>query len=162
VAGAAALSALMIRARFDPLPPQHPAPRQGPSAFRRAITDRSLVPVNVVPVMVILGHFAAFAYITVIIDHYVHLTGPATSSLRLAHEAAGLVGLTLIGRQVDSHPQATALIVTGGIAACMLVLLVVGSSASSVAGAAVVVRRSAAFSGPRPTRAPSPQCPKRS
>jgi predicted MFS family arabinose efflux permease len=139
VAGVAALSAVAIRATIDPLPPQHWAPRQGPSAVRRAVTDRALAPVNLVTLIVVLGHFAAFSYITVIIADYVHLTGSATSSLLLAYGTAGLFGLTLIGRQVDRHPQATALIVTGGVAACMLVLLIVGSGSSSVAGAAVVL-----------------------
>lgn len=139
VAGVAALSAVAIRVTIDPLPPEHSTPQQGPSAVRSAITNRSLAPVNVVTMIVVLGHFAAFTYITVIIADYVHLTGSATSSLLLAHGAAGLFGLLLIGRQVDRHPQATALIVTGGVAACMLVLLVVGSSSSFIAGAAVVL-----------------------
>ena len=139
VACAAALSAMVIRATIDPLSQEHSTPRQGPSAVRRAVTDRSLAPVNLVTMIVVLGHFTAFTYITVIIADYVHLTGPATSSLLLAYGAAGLFGLMLIGRQVDSHPQATALIVTGGGATCMLVLLVVGSSSSSIAGAAVVL-----------------------
>jgi predicted MFS family arabinose efflux permease len=89
--------------------------------------------------IVVLGQFAAFTYITDVIADCVHLTGPATSSLLFAYGAAGLFGLVLIGRRVDSHPQGTALMVTGGIAACMLVLLTVGSSASSIAGAAVVL-----------------------
>jgi predicted MFS family arabinose efflux permease len=139
VAGVAALSAVAIRATIDPLQAEHGVPQQGPSAVRRVVTDRSLLPVNLVTMLVVLGHFAAFTYITVIIADYVHLNGPATSSLLLAYGAAGLLGLMLIGRQVDSHPQATALIVAGGVAACMLVLLVVGSSSSSIAGAAVVL-----------------------
>jgi predicted MFS family arabinose efflux permease len=139
VAGVAALSAVAIRAMIDPLPPEHSTPRQGPSAVRRAITDRSLAPVNLVTVIVVLGQFAAFSYITVIIADYVHLTGPATSSLLFAYGAAGLLGLILIGRRVDSQPQATALIVTGGLAVCMFVLLILGSQSSSVAGAAVVL-----------------------
>jgi predicted MFS family arabinose efflux permease len=139
VAGVAALSAVVIRATIDPLRPEHSTPQQGPSAVRCAVTNRSLAPVNLVTVIVVLGHFAAFTYITAIIADYVHLTGPATSSLLLAHGAAGLFGLMLIGRQVDRHPQATALIVTGGVAACMLVLLIVGPSSSSIAGAAVVL-----------------------
>jgi predicted MFS family arabinose efflux permease len=139
VAGVAALSAVAIRATIDPLPAEQGAPQQGPSAVRHVITDRALLPVNVITILVVLGHFAAFTYITVIIADYVDLDGPATSSLLLAYGAAGLFGLMLIGRQVDSHPQATALIVTGGLAACMLLLLVVGPSSSSIAGAAVVL-----------------------
>jgi predicted MFS family arabinose efflux permease len=134
LAGVAALSALVIRATIDPLPPESSSPAQA-----TATSGRSLVPVNVVTMIVVLGHFAAFTYITEVITDYVHLTGPATSSLLLAYGAAGLVGLMLIGRQVDRHPQATALIVTGGIAACMLVLLILGPSSSPVAGAAVVL-----------------------
>jgi predicted MFS family arabinose efflux permease len=139
MACAAALSAVVIRATIDPLPPEHATPQQGPPAIRRTVTDRSLAPVNLATVIVVLGHFAAFTYITVIIADYVHLTGTATSSLLLAHGAAGLVGLVLIGRLVDRHPQATALIVTAGVTACMLVLLIVGSSSGSVAGAGVVL-----------------------
>jgi predicted MFS family arabinose efflux permease len=139
IAGAAALSAVVIRATIDPLPPERAAPQQGPAAVRRAVTDRSLAPVNLATLIVVLGHFAAFTYVTVIVADYVHLTGAATSSLLLAHGAAGLVGLVLIGRLVDRRPQATALIVTAGLTACMLVLLIVGPSSGPVAGAAVVL-----------------------
>jgi predicted MFS family arabinose efflux permease len=90
-------------------------------------------------VIVVLGHFTAFTYITVIIADYVHLTGPATSSLLLAHGAAGLLGLVVVGRRVDGRPQATALTVTGGLAACMLVLFVVGSNSGAIAATAVVL-----------------------
>jgi predicted MFS family arabinose efflux permease len=138
MAGAAALSAVVIRATVDPLPEEQPALQRGPS-IRRTVTDRSLTPVNLATLVVVLGHFAAFTYITVIIADYVHLTGAATSGLLLAHGAAGLVGLVLIGRLVDRHPQATALVVTAGATACMLVLLVLGTAPGPVAGAAVVL-----------------------
>jgi predicted MFS family arabinose efflux permease len=139
MAGAAALSAVVIRATIDPLPEEQAAPQQEPPSIRRTVTDRSLAPVNLATLIVVLGHFAVFTYITVIIADYVHLTGAATSGLLLAHGAAGLVGLVLIGRLVDRHPQATALIVTAGATACMLVLLVVGTASGPVAGAAVVL-----------------------
>jgi predicted MFS family arabinose efflux permease len=85
----------------------------------------------------VTGHFAVFTYITVVIADYARLTGAGTSALLLAHGAAGLLGLVLFGRFVDSRPRATALAVTGGLAACMVVLLAVGSG--PVAGAAVVL-----------------------
>jgi predicted MFS family arabinose efflux permease len=136
---AAALAAVVIRLTIGPVPPEQAAPQHGPPSVRRVVTDRSLAPVNLATLIAVLGHFAAFTYITVIIADHVHLTGPATSSLLLAHGAAGLVGLVLIGRLVDRHPQATALIVTAGAAACMLVLLLAGSGSGPVAGAAVVL-----------------------
>ncbi len=138
-AGAAALCAVVIRATVERQPPEHSTPRQGVAAVRREVTDRSLLPVNLATLAVVLGHFATFTYITVIIADYVHVTGAGTSGLLLAHGAAGLIGLVLIGRQVDRRPQGTGLIVAGGIAACMLLLLVVGSGSASVAGAAVVL-----------------------
>jgi predicted MFS family arabinose efflux permease len=137
VAGAAALSAVAIRATVDPMPPDRAAPHRSP--VRRALTDRPLAAVNLTTLIVVLGHLTAFTYITVIIADYVHLTGPATSALLLAHGVAGLLGLVLIGREVDRRPLGTALIVTGGFAACMLVLLVAGPGSSAVAGAAVVL-----------------------
>jgi predicted MFS family arabinose efflux permease len=88
---------------------------------------------------VVLGHLTAFTYVTVIIAEYVGLTGRGTSGLLLAHGVAGLLGLVLIGREVDRRPRGTALIVTGGFAACMLVLLVAGPGSGAVAGAAVVL-----------------------
>lgn len=139
VAAAAALSAVAIRATIGPLPPEGPAPRQGSSAIRQVVTDRSLAMVNVATVIVVLGHFTAFTYITAIIADYVNVTGPATSVLLFAHGTAGLLGLVLVGRRVDRHPRATALIVTGGVGACMLVLLVVGPTSGVLAGAAVVL-----------------------
>lgn len=137
MAGGAALSAVVIRATIDRMPPERSTPGQGLSAVRGAVTDRSLAPVNLVTLVVVLGHFAAFTYVTVIITDYVHLAGAASSGLLLAYGAAGLLGLLLIGRRVDGRPQSTALLVTGGLAVCMLVLLVSGSGV--VAGAAVVL-----------------------
>ncbi|MCE6997987.1 MFS transporter [Saccharothrix sp. S26] len=137
VAGVAALAATAIRVTVDPMPGEPSTPR--PSAVRRAVTDRSLVPVNLVTVLAVTGHFAVFTYITVVIASHVHLTGTGTSALLLAHGAAGLVGLVLIGRWVDGRPRATGLTVTAGLAACMLVLLVVGTGSGAVAGAAVVL-----------------------
>jgi predicted MFS family arabinose efflux permease len=137
VAGAAALSAVAIVATVDPMPPDRAAPHRSP--VRRALTDRPLAAVNLTTLIVVLGHLTAFTYITVIIADYVQVTGPATSGLLLAHGVAGLLGLVLIGREVDRSPRGTALIVTGGFAACMLVLLVAGPGSSVVAGAAVVL-----------------------
>ncbi|QPP09121.1 MFS transporter [Streptomyces bathyalis] len=139
VAGTAAICAVAIRLTIGPLPSEQASSRRGPSEIRRVVTDRSLAPVNLVTLILVTGHFAAFTYITVIVADYVHFTGPATSSLLLAHGAAGLLGLVLFGRQVDSRPQGTALVVTGGLAACMLALLVLGPNSASVAGVAVVL-----------------------
>jgi predicted MFS family arabinose efflux permease len=139
MAVAAALSVAVVRATVGPMPAERSAPQRGPAAIRGAVTDRSLAPINLVTLVVVLGHFTAFTYITVIIADYVHLTGPATSGLLLAHGAAGLVGLVLIGRQVDRHPRATALVVTGGVTACTVGLLLIGPASGAVAGAAVVV-----------------------
>jgi predicted MFS family arabinose efflux permease len=149
VACAAALVVVAIRATIGPMPAE-PAGAQrrsgegrpgerGLSAIRAAATDRSLGAVNLVTLLLVLGHFAAFTYVTVIIADYVHLTGPATSTLLLAHGAAGLVGLLLIGRSVDRYPRATALVVTAGLAACMLALLALGPGAAVAAGALIVL-----------------------
>ncbi|GAA4666463.1 MFS transporter [Amycolatopsis dongchuanensis] len=138
VAGIATLSALAIRVSVSPLPPEHGTARHDVAAVRHALTDRALAPVNLATVLVVLGHFAAFTYITVLIGDYVHLSGSALSGLLFAHGAAGLVGLLLIGRYADSHPRATALVVTGGLAACMLVLLLAGRGSALTAAAAIV------------------------
>ncbi|GHF41086.1 putative MFS family arabinose efflux permease [Amycolatopsis bartoniae] len=135
VAGAAALSAVVIRATVRPLPPEHSAR----PVIRRAVTARALAPVNLVTLVVVLGHFAAYTYVTVIIADYVHVTGSATSGLLLGYGAAGLLGLVLIGRRVDHRPRATALFVTGGAAACLLVLSTAGALSTMVAGIAVVL-----------------------
>lgn len=137
MAGVAALAAVAIRVTIDPMPGERATPRRGPSAVRRAVTDRSLLPVNLVTVVVVTGHFAVFTYITVVIADHVHLTGAGMSALLLAHGAAGLLGLVVFGRFVDSRPRATALAVTGGLAACMVVLQAFGSG--PVVGAAVVL-----------------------
>ena len=139
MAGVAALAAVAIRVTVDPMPGERSTPGRGLAAIRRAVTDRSLVPVNLVTVLAVTGHFAVFTYITVVIAEYAHLDGPGTSALLLAHGAAGLLGLVVIGRHVDGRPRATALTVTAGLAACMVVLLVAGSGSAVVAGAAVVL-----------------------
>lgn len=135
VAGVAALAAALIRVTVDPMPARRSTAPM--SEVRQVVTDRSLVLVNLATVVVVTGHFAAFTYITAIIADHVGLTGSATSGLLLAHGAAGLLGLVLIGRHVDRRPRSTALVVTAGLAACMVVLLVSGSP--FLAGAAVVL-----------------------
>jgi predicted MFS family arabinose efflux permease len=159
IAGVAALAAVAIRLTLDPMPPEQEMPprhdphqpardahlpgrdagQTGRSAIRRVVANRALLPVNIVTLVLVLGHFTAYTYITVIIANYVHLTGSATSTLLLAYGAAGLVGLIAIGRSVDARPRGTALLVTGGITACFAVLLVFGSVSGWVAGAAVVL-----------------------
>ncbi|MEV6642554.1 MFS transporter [Amycolatopsis sp. NPDC051371] len=136
VAVVAALTALVIRLTVGPMPAGEPADRG-----RLVIADRSLLPVHLTTLLVVTGHFAAFTYITAIIARYVHLTGSSTSLLLFAHGTVGLVGLVLIGRHIDRHPRATALVTTGGLAACMLALLVLPGPVA--AGAAIV-----AWAGP--------------
>ncbi|MFJ7219597.1 MFS transporter [Amycolatopsis sp. NPDC098790] len=135
VAAVAAVTALVIRVTVVPMPAVAPA-----SGSRIAV-DRAQFPVNVTTLLVVTGHFAAFTYITAIIARYVHLTGPSTSALLFAHGLAGLLGLVLIGRHIDHHPRATALVTTAGLAVCMLALLV--SPGPVVAGTAIV-----AWAGP--------------
>ncbi|MFJ6672026.1 MFS transporter [Actinosynnema sp. NPDC091369] len=139
MAGVAAVAAVAIRLTVDPVPGERSPAARGPTAIRHALTDRALLPVNLVTVLAVTGHFAVFTYITVIIADYAHLAGPGTSSLLLAYGAAGMLGLVLIGRHVDGRPRGTALTVTAGLAACMLVLLVLGPGSGVVAGAAVVL-----------------------
>ncbi|SEF25168.1 Predicted arabinose efflux permease, MFS family [Amycolatopsis pretoriensis] len=135
VAAVAAVTALVIRVTVAPMPALAPA-----SGSRIAV-DRAQFPVNVTTLLVVTGHFAAFTYITAIIARYVHLTGPSTSLLLFAHGLAGLLGLVLIGRHIDHHPRATALVTTAGLAVCMLGLLV--SPGPVVSGTAIV-----AWAGP--------------
>jgi predicted MFS family arabinose efflux permease len=135
VAAVAAVTALVIRVTVGPMPAS--APSSGP----RIVADRALFPVNVTTLLVVTGHFAAFTYVTALIRRYVHLTGPSTSALLFAYGTVGMLGLVLIGRHIDHHPRATALVTTAGLAACMLALLV--SPGPIVAGAAIV-----AWAGP--------------
>ncbi|VVJ21326.1 Uncharacterized MFS-type transporter [Amycolatopsis camponoti] len=135
VAAVAAVTTLVIRVTVGPMPAVAPA-----SGSRIAV-DRTQFPVDVTTLLVVTGHFAAFTYITAIIARYVHLTGPETSALFFAHGLAGLAGLVLIGRHIDHHPRATALVTTAGLAVCMLTLLV--SPGPVVAGTAIV-----AWAGP--------------
>ena len=139
IAGVAALAALAVRVTLDPMPPEHTSRQPGRSAIGRVVTNRALLPVNLVTLVLVLGHFTAYTYITVIIANYVHITGSATSTLLLAYGAAGLAGLVAIGRTVDAHPRGTALLVTGGIGACFLTLLVAGPVSAWLAGGVIVL-----------------------
>ncbi|MGV9676711.1 MFS transporter [Nocardia sp. NPDC003482] len=143
VAVAAALAALLIRVTIDPMPVETP-PAPGGFAGRRAgigrvLADPVLRGANAATLVVVTGHFVAFSYITVLIAHYLRLTGSATSGVLLAHGAAGLLGLVAIGRRVDSAPRATALTVTAGLTACMLVVLFLGPSSTLAAAIALVL-----------------------
>jgi predicted MFS family arabinose efflux permease len=139
VAVLAALTGIAIRATIQPMPPEQSTAGPGLTAVREIVTDRRLVSINLATLVVVVSHFAVFTYITVVIADYVHLTGAATSILLLAHGTAGLAGLLVIGHWGDSRPQATSLLVTGGLAACMLTLLTLGQTSSAIAGTAVVL-----------------------
>jgi predicted MFS family arabinose efflux permease len=139
VGAVALLLVLVIRATVGPMPAGESTRRPGPGAIRRLAADRALLPVNAVTLILVIGHFTAFTYITAIIARSVHLTGTATSALLLVNGAAGLIGLVLVGRFADTRPRATALAVTGGLAACLLLLLAAGTSEPGLAGTAVVL-----------------------
>jgi predicted MFS family arabinose efflux permease len=139
VAAAAALAALVIRGTVGPIAPP---PRTGAHWGRIAAgvaANRALLPVNLTTLVLVLGHFTVFTYITAVLTGYVHVSGSGVSAVLFAHGAVGLVSLVLVGRSVDAHPRSTVLVATAGLAACLLVLLLLGPSSPVVAGTAAVL-----------------------
>ena len=139
VAAAAALSAAAVLAATGRLPAAPGAGRPDVAAVRSAVTDRSLLPVNLVTLTMVAGHFTAYTYVTVLVAEYAGIDGRGTSLLLLAHGAAGLLGLVLVGRVVDDRPRAAALAVTGGVAASMTLLAVAGPASHAAGGGLLVL-----------------------
>ncbi|GAA1786692.1 MFS transporter [Leucobacter iarius] len=105
------------------------APSEGPARF-----DRSAVPVGLLALaggLVLVGHFAAFTYVTALVVRLGGLGSGAVPAVLLLFGAAGAVGVALAGPLADRVPRA-ALVGTALGVAFGLLLLMLGSGRSAI------------------------------
>lgn len=110
LAVAGALSAVALRTLL-PAMAAEPGDRTATVAARLrtatdAIRSRAIASVCAVTVVLVIGHFAAYTYLTPLVRSNGGLDGFALSALLLGWGAAGLVGNVLGGRVVDRRPGA--------------------------------------------------------
>lgn len=134
-AGAVGLVVLLTQMYLLPkLPPEKAITfRQLPELLRVSKARLGIL----ATVLVFLGQFAAYTYITPFLSQVTHLTATTISSLLLAYGAAGFIG-NLIGGALVARSVRTSLIVTGitlGVAIGALPLL----GANAWAATALVV-----------------------
>jgi predicted MFS family arabinose efflux permease len=102
-----------------------------------AIRSRAIAPVCATTVVLVIGHFAAYTYLTPLVRSNGGLDGFALSALLFGWGAAGLLGNVLGGRLVDRRPGA---VMTGSlfmITAGLVMLTLVPGPAATVAAVLV-------------------------
>jgi predicted MFS family arabinose efflux permease len=93
----------------------------------------------VVTVIVVIGHFAAYTYITALVRRDAGLAGLGLSAVLFGYGAAGIAGIVLTGRITDRRPRRTNAACVGGIVLALALLATVahGSTVGTVAAVAV-------------------------
>ncbi|MEP7025389.1 MAG: MFS transporter [Actinomycetota bacterium] len=129
--GVAALaSAAAMRATMPPLPAADARQdlRSVPGLLRR----RPLLAVCAITAVIVVGHFAAYTYITELVRRDAGLTGFAMAAVLLGYGVAGIASIVAVGRIVDRRPRLAA-------AGCALGLTVALAALAFAAGGALVV-----------------------
>jgi predicted MFS family arabinose efflux permease len=125
---AGVLSVIAILAKLPALDGE--ADRVGAVRSLRAIPDvfgnRLLAVVCLTTVVLVIGNFTAYTYISLIVQRDSGLHGVALATVLLAYGAAGLAGNALMSPLAGGRPKAAMIIATGGVALA-LVMLTLGS-----------------------------------
>lgn len=104
--------------------------RDGAVAGAGAAARASLRPVLVVAALVglvLVGHFAAFTFVTRLVERPAASVPGGVSGLLLLFGVASAVGVAVVGRVGDRRPAATLVVTTALVAASMVALLAVGT-----------------------------------
>jgi predicted MFS family arabinose efflux permease len=143
LAAVAAVCAVTIRAVL----PAFPAPPPGPrvlASLASALRNRSLRGVSATTLVIVVGHFAAYTYIALLVRRDLGVGGTGLSAVLLGYGAAGVLAIAAVGRVLDARPRATTLWCVAVGAGSLLALGLVGS-ASPAAGVAALLGWGGAF-----------------
>ncbi|MEU6561429.1 MFS transporter [Nocardia nova] len=105
LAGAAGATAILLRAALPATPPPPPDVRA-----RGTFSLGPVLVVCLVTTTLVVGHYVSYTYLTLLITP-VGLSGSLLVVVLTGYGIAGLVGVALVGRVLDTHPRRTALIV---------------------------------------------------
>ncbi|CAN7195620.1 MULTISPECIES: MFS transporter [unclassified Variovorax] len=137
------LAAVVLAAQIWLLPAMPPARAIRPRDLLTPLTRR-MAQVGLLAVLfLIAGHFAAYTYLTPLLQQTFGLAPGAVTALLLVYGATGFIGTFVGGSVVARSVRGTTLLATMLLAAALLLSTVAGSGI--VAGAAVVVVWGVAF-----------------
>jgi predicted MFS family arabinose efflux permease len=106
------------------------------------IRSRAIMPVSVITMVLVIGHFAAYTYIAPLVRRDGDLQGLGLSALLLGFGAAGLMSNLLVGRFVDRRPGA---VLAGTVAVITLSLVVLAMVPGPIVTVIVVLAWGAAY-----------------
>jgi predicted MFS family arabinose efflux permease len=109
--------------------------------FATVLRDRGLLLLCAGTILVVVGYFATYTYVSVFLARYAGIDGRALSVVLLGLGIAGLAAVAAVGRFEDRRPRLTAGICFAALAAGLLGLGVFGSAvpAPGVVVASVVL-----------------------
>ena len=136
----AALAAVVTAAlaRWVPRVPPEPNPHVGGNPLR-ALRQRGPALVTLATLLIVLGNFCAFTYVTELVRHWTGWSGTRVSLVLLGNGVLGAIAVGTVRGPVDHRPRRTALAVVLGLAGIALALLVLAGSAVPVAVLLVVL-----------------------
>ncbi len=136
----AALCAVVLRAVLPAFPRPGGLPGadagtgpRGPGAAALAVLgpalrNRSLVGLCATTLVVVVGHFASYTFITLVVRRGVGASGTALSAVLLGFGLAGALAVVAVGRVLDARPRATTLACVGALAASLAGLGLAGTT----------------------------------
>jgi len=154
---AAVASAVALRRVLPALPAGPGAPETGPpepgdpepgrrgpvraqlAGIPAALRSGPLLAICAVTVVVVIGDFAAYTYITALVRRDAGLSGLALSAVLFGYGAAGIAGIVLAGRIIDRRPRLANAACVAAVAVALAVLATVAHGSTAATVAAVVV-----------------------
>jgi predicted MFS family arabinose efflux permease len=114
----------------------HSQPEPANVRVLRAVRGRAMLVVALIVVLVTLGHFTAYTYVSVLLLH-VGVHARLLSVVLFGYGAAGIAGLVAAGAIADRRPRAGLVVATVVIIGCLLVIGLAPGAASTVASVVV-------------------------
>jgi predicted MFS family arabinose efflux permease len=103
------------------------------------VRNRSLLRLCALTVLLVVAYFAAYTYISLILDRSAGVTGQGLAIVLLVYGLAGLIGVWAIGKVTDSFPRRAAFVAMGGLATAFAGIGVFSSWAPAGVVASVVL-----------------------
>jgi predicted MFS family arabinose efflux permease len=116
-----------------------PGVRARLAAIPAALGSGPLLAVCAVTMIVVIGHFAAYTYITALVRRDAGLSGLGLSAVLFGYGAAGVLGIVLAGRITDRRPRRANAASVGGVVLALAALATVAHGSTVGTVTAVVV-----------------------
>jgi predicted MFS family arabinose efflux permease len=116
-----------------------PGVRARLAAIPAALGSGPLLAVCAVTMIVVIGHFAAYTYITALVRRDAGLSGLGLSAVLFGYGAAGVLGIVVAGRITDRRPRRANATSVGGVVLALAALATVAHGSTVGTVTAVVV-----------------------